>query len=94
MGKFHTYYYPCPICQQVLIGCYDVECEECDRHDAQDDNCIDAPAYDVCGGSIKCTCHPQQITAHLVCQNMELQEEVASLLEELNAVYFKIDNTF
>jgi len=50
--------------------------------------------WDTTEDDISCGCNQQQVVATLVCQNMELQEEVASLTEQLNKVYFKIDNVF
>ena len=92
--KFHAFYYPCPICHIVLIGCDNVDCDDCDRYSVEGSDCAGGPSHYICQGNITCKCHPQQVVAHLVCENMELQEEVASLTEQLNAVYFKIDNTF
>ena len=54
------------------------------------DNCFDIPNPDLSAGSITCKCHPQQVTAYLVCQNMELQEEVAYLIEKHDLLINKI----
>ena len=91
-NKFHAFYYKCPQCQKTLIGCDNVDCDHCDRYNEEENNCVDLPA--IWAGNIRCKCHYQHIVANLVCENMELQEEVASLIEQLKAVYFKIDNTF
>ena len=87
MAKLHhTYYYQCPQCNKILTACDDVLCEDCDRYHEDDTSvCQGSPDRAVISGDIICHCNQQQVVATLVCQNMELQEEVAYLTEQLHS---------
>jgi hypothetical protein len=78
----HTYYFQCPLCSKMLIGCHKIECERCDRWDDGDNHCIALPETHV--GDISCQCNQQQVIATLICQNIELETELDETIAKLN----------